>query len=124
MFSRILKAQSALQGDGVIPMQDVPDVVELRRAVNRLGMVGATFPPTVSKTSELERVHGRVREVKSTARWAYTAAVITIWLQHLRFPGTVPWACRFLAIAMTGLIQTSLGCFRNLRVGFMEGGTG
>lgn len=127
---KYLKVSPRFKAMAVIPMQDVPSaVIELRRAVKDLGMLGAYLPS-----------NGLKKHLSATEFWpVYEAAekldcAIGIhggWYGDLgfnsftRFPGTRALGMPLpLAIAMTGMIQDGVwDAFPNLRIGFLEGGT-
>lgn len=130
LHEKYLKASTRFKGVALIPMQDVPNaVVELRRAVNKLGMVGAMIPS-----------NGLKQHISAKEYWpVYEEAekldcVIAVHGGSYRdlgfdtftvFPATRALGMPFpLAIAMTGMIVDGVfDRFPNLRVGFLEGGT-
>jgi predicted TIM-barrel fold metal-dependent hydrolase len=115
----------------LIPMQDVPSaVLEFRRAVKELGMVGAYVPSNGLKRHLSAREFWPIYEEAQKLQ-----AVIAIhggsysdlgFNTFTKFPGTRALGMPFpLAIAMTGMIQDGVwDAFPTLKVGFMEGGTG
>jgi predicted TIM-barrel fold metal-dependent hydrolase len=128
--AKYLNFNSRLKGMALIPMQDVPAaVMELRRAVQDLGMVGAMLPsnglnphlsakhfwPVYEEAANLDcalAVHGGC--YGDLGFNTYTVFPAT---RALGMP--VP-----LAIAVTGMIVDGvLDEFPSLRVGFLEGGT-
>jgi predicted TIM-barrel fold metal-dependent hydrolase len=128
--AKYLNFNSRLKGMALIPMQDVPAaVMELRRAVQDLGMVGAMLPsnglnphlsakhfwPVYEEAAKLDcalAVHGGC--YGDLGFNTYTVFPAT---RALGMP--VP-----LAIAVTGMIVDGvLDEFPSLRVGFLEGGT-
>ncbi len=130
LCEKYLKVSPHFKGVALIPMQDVPSaVVELRRAVKELGMVGAMIPS-----------NGLRRHVSAKEYWPiYEEAerldcALVVHGGSYRdlgfdtftvFPATRALGMPFpLAIAMTGIIVDGvLDRFPNLRVGFVEGGT-
>jgi len=130
LHDKYLKFNSRLKGIALIPLQDVPSaVIELRRAVRDLGMVGAMLPsnglsrhlsakefwPVYQEAEQLGcalAVHGGC--YGDLGFNSYTVFPAT---RALGMP--VP-----LAIAATGMIVDGVfDQFPNLRVGFLEGGT-
>ena len=130
LYEKYLKVSSRLKGMALIPMQDVPNsVIELRRAVRDLGMVGAMIPsnglnehvsakhfwPIYEEAEKLDcalAVHGG-----SYGNLGFNTFTV--------FPATRALGMPFpLAIAMTGLIVDGVfDAFPKLKVGFLEGGT-
>ena len=130
LHAKYLKFSPRLKGIALIPLQDVPAaVMELRRAVKDLGMVGAMLPsnglnphlsakhfwPVYEEAAKLDcalAVHGGC--YGDLGFNTYTVFPAT---RALGMP--VP-----LAIAATGMIVDGVfDEFPNLRIGFLEGGT-
>ena len=130
LYEKYLKVSSRFKGMALIPLQDVPSaVVELRRAVKELGMVGAMIPsnglnkhisakefwPIYDQAEKLDcalAVHGG-----SYSNLGFNSFTV--------FPATRALGMPFpLAIAMTGMIVDGvLDTFPKLRIGLLEGGT-
>lgn len=114
----------------LIPMQDVPSaVLELRRAVKELGMVGAYFPSNGLKrhlsSKEFWPVYEEAQKL-DCALGIHGGSYNDLGFNTFTlFPGTRALGMPFpLAIAMTGMIQDGVwDAFPKLKVGFMEGGT-
>ncbi len=127
---KYLKASPRFKGVALIPMQDVPSaVVELRRAVKELGMVGAMIPSNGLKRHVSSKEFWPVYEeaekldcVLSVHGGSYSDLGFNTFTV---FPATRALGMPFpLAIAMTGMIVDGVfDRFPNLRVGFLEGGT-
>lgn len=130
LYEKYVRLSSRFKGVALIPMQDVSAaVVELRRAVKELGMVGAMIPS-----------NGLVKHISAKDYWPIyeeaekldcTLAIHGGCYGDLGFnsftvfSGTAALGMPFpLAIAMTGLIIDGvLDAFPRLRIGFLEGGT-
>jgi len=130
LYEKYLRFSPRLKGVSLIPMQDVPNaVIELRRAVKELGMVGAMLPsnglsrhmgnkdfwPIYEEAEKLDcalAVHGGCY-----GDLGFNSFTV--------FPATRALGMPFpLAIAATGMIVDGVfDAFPNLRVGFLEGGT-
>lgn len=130
LHDRYLKVSPRFKGMALIPMQDVPNaVIELRRAVKELGMVGAMIPsnglsqhlsaqefwPIYEEAEKLDcalAVHGG-----SYGNLGFDTFTV--------FPATRALGMPFpLAIAMTGMIVDGVfDAFPKLRLGFLEGST-
>ena len=128
--NKYLKRSSQFKAVALIPMQDVSTaVVELRRAVKELGMVGAYLP------SNGLRKHLSAKEFwpvyEEAEKLDCPIGIHGGWYRDLgfdsftRFPGTRALGMPFpLAIAMTGMIQDGVwDAFPKLKIGFLEGGT-
>ena len=111
-------------------MQDVPSaVLEFRRAVKELGMVGAYVPSNGLKKHLSAKEFWPVYE--EAERLDCPIGLHGGWYSDLgfntftRFPGTRALGMPLpLAIAMTGMIQDGVwDAFPKLRVGFLKGGT-
>ena len=125
-----LKKSPHFKAVAVIPMQDVPSaVLELRRAIKELGMVGAYVPSNGLKTHLSAKEFWPVYE--EAEKLDCPIGLHGGWYSDLgfnsftRFPGTRALGMPLpLAIAMTGMIQDGVwDAFPNLRVGFLEAGT-
>lgn len=130
LYEKYVRRSSRFKGIALIPMQDVPSaVVELRRAVKDLGMVGAMIPS-----------NGLAKHISAKDYWPiYEEAekldcTLSIhggcygdlgFNSFTVFSGAAALGMPFpLAIAMTGLIIDGvLDAFPKLRIGFLEGGT-
>jgi predicted TIM-barrel fold metal-dependent hydrolase len=125
-----LKRSPQFKAVALIPMQDVSSaVVELRRAVKELGMVGVYVP------SNGLRKHLSAKEFwpvyEEAEKLDCPIGIHGGWYRDLgfdtftRFPGTRALGMPFpLAIAMTGMIQDGVwDAFPKLKIGFLEGGT-
>ncbi len=130
LHEKYLKASPRFKGVALIPMQDVPSaVVELRRAVEELGMVGAMVPSNGLKrhvsSKEFWPIYEKAENldcVLSVHGGSYSDLGFDTFTV---FPATRALGMPFpLAIAMTGMIVDGVfDRFPNLRVGFLEGGT-
>jgi len=130
VFEKYLKRSSRFKAVAVIPMQDVRNaIVELRRAVKELGMVGAYIPSNGLKSHLSAKEFWPVYE--EAERLDCVIGLHGGFYSDLGFntftlfPGTRALGMPFpLAIAMTGMIQDGVwDAFPNLRIGFLEGGT-
>lgn len=126
-----LRKSPRFKAMALVPMQDPPSAVaELRRAVSELGMVGAYIPSNGLKkhlsAKEFWPIYEEAQKLDCAVGIHGGSYSDLGFNTFTKFPGTralgmpVP-----LAIAMTGMIQDGVwDAFPNLRVGFMEGGTG
>ncbi len=130
LYEKYLKVSSRLKGMALIPMQDVPNaVIELRRAVKELGMVGAMIPSNGLNEHVSSKHFWPIYE--EAEKLACALAVHGGSYGNLGFntftvfPATRALGMPFpLAIAMTGLIVDGVfDAFPKLKVGFLEGGT-
>jgi len=130
LHEKYLRRSSRLKGMALIPLQDVSSaVIELRRAVEDLGMVGAMLPS-----------NGSIRHLGAKEFWPVyeTAQALDCALavhggcygnlgfdSYTVFPATRALGMPFpLAIAATGMIVDGVfDAFPDLRIGFLEGGT-
>jgi predicted TIM-barrel fold metal-dependent hydrolase len=130
IHDKYLKRSRLFKAMAVIPMQDVSSaVLELRRAVKELEMVGAYIP------SNGLRKHLSAKEFwpvyEEAERLDCPIGLHGGWYSDLgfnsftRFPATRALGMPFpLAIAMSGMIQDGVwDAFPKLRIGFLEGGT-
>lgn len=130
LFQTHLKASPRLKGMALIPMQDPPSaVLELRRAVSELGMLGAMIPSNGLSRHISAKEYWPIYE--EAARLDCCLAVHGGSYGGLGFdtftlrPAPKILGMPFpLAIGITGLIVDGvLDTFPTLRVGFLEGGT-
>ena len=130
LHARYLKASPRFQGMALIPFQDpAAAVLELRRAVTELGMVGAMIPSNGLTRHVSHKEYWPIYE--EAQRLDCSLAVHGGCYDNLGFNTfTVFPATRALgmpvplAIAMTGMIVDGVfDNFPRLRVAFLEGGT-
>lgn len=130
LSAKYLKLSPRFRGMALIPMQDVPAaVLELRRAVRELGMVGAMIPSNGLKRhisakefwpvyEEVERL-GCVLGIHGGSYSDLGFNTFTVFPPTRALGMPLP-----LAIAMAGLIADGVfDRFPKLRIGFLEGGT-
>ena len=130
LYEKYLKASPRLKGVALIAMQDVPSaVVELRRAVTKLGMVGAIIPSNGLNKHISAKEYWPIYEEAERLDCALAVHGGSYgdlgFDTYTVFPATRALGMPFpLAIAMTGMIVDGLwDAFPKLRVGFLEGGT-
>ena len=127
---KYLRRSPRFKAMALIPMQDVASaVLELRRAVKELGMVGAYLPSNGLKrhlsSKEFWPVYEEAQKL-DCALGIHGGSYDDLGFNTFAlFPGTRALGMPFpLAIAMTGMIQDGVwDAFPKLKVGFMEGGT-
>ena len=131
LHDRYLKQSPRLKGMALIPLQDVEEaVIELRRAVTELNMVGAMLP---SRGLPLDLGHKTYWPVYAEAERLGCAIGVHGGAHHGMgldsFETFIPIHALghplSLIIAFTGMVYHGvLDQFPNLRVGFLEGGAG
>ena len=131
LHDRYLKQSPRLKGMALIPLQDVEEaVIELRRAVTELNMVGAMLP---SRGLPFDLGHKTYWPVYAEAERLGCAIGVHGGAHHGMgldsFETFIPIHALghplSLIIAFTGMVYHGvLDQFPNLRVGFLEGGAG
>ncbi len=130
MYEKYLKFSPRFKAVALIPMQDPSAaVVELRRSVKELGMVGAMIPSNGLKkhisAKEFWPIYEEAEKLDCVMA-VHGGSYIDLGFNTFTvFPPTRALGMPFpLAIATTGMIADGVfDRFPNLRVGFMEGGT-